>query len=109
MSKNDNHKHNDAADYLAQVNWENEQVHRRIPLPWHMIPKWRYKKVILANTPDENKIWRSVGIILILVCAGIGYFAGIKALLAALFGLLFVGVFITLIILDATKKPKDND
>ena len=34
-----------AEDYLAQVNWENEnQVDKRGHAPWKNTPKWKYKR-----------------------------------------------------------------
>jgi hypothetical protein len=109
MSKNENQKHNDAAEYLAQVDWQNRQFQRRYPLPWYMEPKWRYKKIISAYATDTKKAWWAAGITVAMVSVIICYFGGIKVLLLLLAGILFVGAFITLMIYDASKKSKDDD
>lgn len=109
MSKNDSQNPDDAADYLAQVDWQIRQFQRRNPLPWYMEPKWRYNKITSTYTADTTKAWRAVGITIAVVCAAIGYFGGIHVLLPVLVGILFFGALVALMMYDASKKPKDDD
>jgi hypothetical protein len=109
MSKDNNQNHDDAVDYLAQVDWQNRQLQRRIQLPWHMEPKWRYKKITSTYAVDINKTWWIAGITIAAVGVTIGYLGGIKVLLLILVGMLFAGIFIALMIYDVSKKPKDDE
>jgi hypothetical protein len=45
MSKNKNSKHSAAEDYLAQVDWQNQQAQRKVRVPSRFEPAWKHKSV----------------------------------------------------------------
>jgi hypothetical protein len=105
MSKNGSSKFKEVDDYLAQVEWQNQQSQRRIPLPWQMEPKWTYKRVG-ARSSQSN----TVVALVTLAFLGVGslvflYLKGIEAI-PVLALLLFLGLFIFLMIRDAQPKRK---
>lgn len=108
MAKNDNQ--NDVEDYLAQVEWENQQSQRRIPLPWYMEPKWKSKKVNYSiNNSINNSVYRFspfIKFILAIFVGVIGVFL-YKVEPVLLFSLLGLSVFILFMIRDAKRKSKD--
>ena len=62
-----NDKHSMAEDYLAQVNWENEnQVDKRGHAPWKNSPNWKYKKVYPKYFGTSSASSNSLGIIILL-------------------------------------------
>ena len=110
MAKNKNKGHSDAEDYLAQVEWQNQQSQRqpKFPLPWYMEPKWKYKRVSPSKNTSAKELSAPVKVLLTLIALYVGYFLyknDIKILIA----LLVVGAFIFFIIRDASKKPNGND
>ena len=110
MAKNKNQKHSDAEDYLAQVEWQNQQSQRqpKFPLPWYMEPKWKYKRVSSFKSTSAKEMSAPVKVLLTMMALYVGYVLyknDIKILIA----LLVEGVIIFFIIRDASKKPKDED
>jgi len=103
MAKNDNQ--NDVEDYLAQVEWEQQQAQRRIPLPWYMWPKWKYKKTSSQSSASTSLYIKILQVISFLILGSILYMANTNFLILWL----FFGIFFLLMILDASKKTKDGD
>lgn len=105
MAKNKND--NNVGDYLDQVEWENQQTQRRIPLPWYMEPKWKSKKVNYTTNNVTYRLSLLAKIFLILFSGVIGVFL-YKVEPVLLFSLIGLGVLILFMIRDASKKSKDD-
>ena len=110
MAKNKNQQHNNAEDYLAQVEWQNQQSQRQpiFPLPWYMEPKWKYKRIPLFKKSAKKEISALAKIIITIVVVCIGYIL-YKNAIALLILLLCMGIFFFIMMLDASRKPKDDD
>ncbi len=110
MAKNKNQKHGDAEDYLAQVEWENQQLQRQpyTPLPSYMAPKWKYKKSLSSNANTGKNILIPIVVIFAILCVGIGYFF-FKNNLYILIILLAIGLCVFLAIRDASTRPRDDN
>ncbi len=108
MSKKDNHEHGDAAEYLARVEWENQEFQRRVASPWYMVPKWKMKKVVTTQAINQGNIWRFTGISVAVACGAIAYFVGWSRALPVLAVIMFFGIFFWLAIRDASK-PRNDD
>lgn len=105
MAKNDNK--NNVDDYLAQVEWENQQSQRRIPLPWYMEPKWKSKKVNYSLRISSYRISPIAKFFFAIFIGVIGVFL-YTVEPVVLFSLIGLGVFILFMIRDSSKKPKDD-
>ena len=110
MSKNKSDQYQDAEEYLTQVEWQNQQSNRRIPLPWYMVPKWRYKRSSSSTTQKAGALLPVIVLFTILFAA----FAASAYLLAKdNFGLcivpLVIGGIIFLAIRDATKRSRADE
>ena len=110
MAKNKNQQHNNGEDYLAQVEWENQQSQRQpiFPLPWYMEPKWKYKRVLSFKNRSEKEISALAKILITIVVICIGYFLFRNAI-GLLIVLLSMGILFYFMMRDASKKPKDGD
>ena len=110
MSKNKSPKHSDPEDYLAQVDWQNQQSQRQpyTPLPWYMEPKRKFKRLTSFKSVSAKDISAPVKTLLTMIALYIGYFL-YKNDIKILIGLLVLGIFLFFIIRDSSKKPKDSD
>lgn len=107
MSKNKSNQQSDAEDYLAQVEWHNQQSQRRIPLPWYMEPKWRYKRSSSAATHSDKFVGTAI-IILTILIAGLMYLLLNYNLFLPII-ILVMGGLIFLAVRDASKRPRDDN
>jgi len=110
MAKNRNQQHNNAEDYLAQVEWENQQSQRRpeFLLPLYMEPKWIYKRVSSFKNRSAKEISAPAKILIAIAVLCIGYFL-YKNAIVLLIVLSIMGLFFFFMMRDASKKPKDGD
>ena len=110
MAKNKNQQHDNAEDYLAQVEWQNQQSQRRPenPLPWYMEPKWKYKRVSSFKESAAKELSTPAKILITVVALCIGYFLYKNAIIL-LIVLSSMGLFFFFMMRDATKKQKDGD
>jgi hypothetical protein len=110
MAKNKNQQHNNAEDYLAQVEWHNQQLqrHPKIPLPWYMEPKWKYKRVLSFKNSSPKEVSALAKIVITIVVLCVGYFLFRNALGLPIV-LLIMGILFFFMIRDASKKPKEGD
>jgi hypothetical protein len=105
MSKNSSPKYGEVDDYLAQVEWQNQQSQRRVPLPWHMEPKWVYKRVGASNKSSDATVVRIFMAVIGIACGSLWYFRGTDALPLLTF-LLFIGIFLVQMIRDANPQNR---
>ena len=110
MAKNKNLQHNDAEDYLAQVEWQNQQSQRqpKFPLPWYMEPKWKYKRVLSFKNSSAKEISAPAKILITIVVLCIGYFL-YKNAIGILIVLSIMGIFFFFMMRDVSKKQNDGD
>lgn len=110
MAKNKNPQHNNAGDYLAQVEWQNQQSQRppEIQIPWYMEPRWKYKRVLSFKKSSAKEISAPVKFLITIVALCIGYFL-YKNAIGILIVLSIMGIFFFFMMRDASIKPKDGD
>lgn len=109
MSKNKSKKSGNVEDYLAQVEWQNQQSQRQpyTPLPWYMEPKWKFKRVVSTSKNTlAKKTAIPVKVFLLLIALYTGYFL-YKNNVCLLIIIVGMGLFIFFMMRDANNK-KDN-
>jgi len=107
MVKNKSNQYRDAQEYLEQVEWQNQQSQRRVPLPWYMTPKWRYKRLSAPTRHNDRLVEAVVALIILLIACLTYLLVGRHVFLPIV--ILVIGGMILLAIHDASKRPKDDD
>ena len=112
MPKRDD-KQSMAEDYLAQVEWENNNNpgNKRGQAPWKNAPNWKYKKVYPKNSGVSSASSNSLGIIVLLALAVVAGYIAFTIFTTSSVGIVAPIIFFVLLVILflVTRVPKESN